>query len=289
MELRQLRYFVKAAELLNFTEASRVCFVTQGTLSQQLKQLEIDLDTVLFDRIGNRVQLTDAGKLFLPYARLTLQNAESGQNVLDDYKELKTGELHIGATYALASRLTAAIIVFSEKYPDVKVFVEFGTSEGLLQKLKEGHLDFILSFSQAGKSDNIQSVRLFESPLVLIVSETHPWAEMEEVNVRQLSMLPLALPSQGFSTRSHIDHVFAELQFKPNTKIEMNDIGALLELVKTGRWATILTLAAAGKQKKLRSIPFGSKEMSRQATLSWPKDVYRKKASIIFTELLLKQ
>ena len=69
MELRQLRYFEKASELLNFTEAAKSLFLSQSTLSQQIKQLEEELGVLLFDRIGKRIVLTEAGESFLPYAR----------------------------------------------------------------------------------------------------------------------------------------------------------------------------------------------------------------------------
>ena len=76
MELRQLRYFIKSAELSNFTEAARTLFISESTLSQQIKQLEIELDTLLFERVRRRVSLTEAGEMFLPYARKTVADSE---------------------------------------------------------------------------------------------------------------------------------------------------------------------------------------------------------------------
>ena len=106
MELRQLRYFVRSAELLNFTEAAHALYISQSTLSQQIKQLEDELGMPLFDRIGKRVRLTEAGSLFLPYARQSIADSESGRFVINDLKGIKTGELHIGATYGLSALLT---------------------------------------------------------------------------------------------------------------------------------------------------------------------------------------
>ena len=72
MELRQLKYFITSADTLNFTEAARLCYITQSTLSQQIKQLETELGVQLFERIGKRVFLTETGRDFLPYARQTV-------------------------------------------------------------------------------------------------------------------------------------------------------------------------------------------------------------------------
>src|SRR3954463_12885756 len=109
MELRQLRYFIRSAELLNFTEAAHTLYISQSTLSQQIKQLEDELGIPLFDRIGKRVHLTEAGGLFLPYARQTLVDSEGGRFVIDDLKGLKTGELKIGVTYGLSALLTPVL------------------------------------------------------------------------------------------------------------------------------------------------------------------------------------
>lgn len=102
MELRQLRYFVKVAETLNFSEAAKALFVTQSTLSQQIKQLEQDLDTPLLIRSSHSVALTEAGMELLPFALKTLNDAELCVSRVNDLKEVLCGSLNIGVT-SLAS------------------------------------------------------------------------------------------------------------------------------------------------------------------------------------------
>ena len=84
MELRQLKYFIASAETLNFTVAAQQCFITQSTLSQQIKQLENDLGTPLFEHVGKRVYLTEAGRAFLPFARQTVADAAYGVQRIKD-------------------------------------------------------------------------------------------------------------------------------------------------------------------------------------------------------------
>lgn len=98
MELRQLKYFIASAETLNFTVAANECCITQSTLSQQIKQLENDLGTPLFERIGKRVFLSEAGKNFLPFARQTVADAEYGVQRIKDIEGLTAGNLRIGFT-----------------------------------------------------------------------------------------------------------------------------------------------------------------------------------------------
>jgi LysR family cyn operon transcriptional activator len=125
MELRQLKYFITSADTLNFTEAARQCFITQSTLSQQIKQLETELGVQLFERIGKRVFLTETGRDFLPYARQTVADADYGVQRIKDMENLKTGRLCIGTTFGLSALITDAIARFSEQYPEVHLEVMF--------------------------------------------------------------------------------------------------------------------------------------------------------------------
>ena len=115
MELRQLKYFKEACELQNFSEAARVLHISQSTLSQQIKQLEDELDVLLFDRIGKRVVPTEAGLAFLPYAVRAIRDAENGKQIIRDLKGIETGVLHVGVTYSMSPLLIAALGLFSLK------------------------------------------------------------------------------------------------------------------------------------------------------------------------------
>ena len=99
--------------------AAQECFVVQSTLSQQSRQLEDDLGVQLFERIGKKVSLTEAGRQFLPFARQTLEYAEQGRQQLQDMEGLKTGKLRIGATYGLSVLLTKTMQRFCPQYPDI--------------------------------------------------------------------------------------------------------------------------------------------------------------------------
>ena len=125
MELRQLKYFVKVADTLNFSEAARQLFITQSTLSQQVKQLEYELGSQLLVRTSHSVALTEAGRELLPYARKTLKDAEMCQARMDDINSMAVGTLNIGVTYSFGSilfwhssrrsRLTASSRIYSSR------------------------------------------------------------------------------------------------------------------------------------------------------------------------------
>lgn len=289
MELRQLRYFIRSAELLNFTEAAHTLYISQSTLSQQIKQLEDELGIPLFDRIGKRVQLTEAGNKFLPYARQTVADSESGRYVIDDLKGLKTGELRIGVTYGLSALLTPVLVQFSAQYPDIKIIVEFGTSEDLLDKLKSTRVDFLLSFLELQDNEMFISQSLYESSLTLVTHPSNTVSARKSIQIKDLKDIPLVLPAKGFHTRHFLNEALAANNIQPNIKMELNDINTLLQLVETGNWCTIMTIAAVKGRQSLKTIPIKGLNIISQASITWPKDSYRKKAALIFTEMIRKQ
>ena len=288
MELRQLKYFIKAAERSNFTEAAALLNISQSTLSQQIKQLEDELGVPLFDRIAKRVMLTEAGKLFLPHAIQTVRKSEDGREMIKELNNIQTGSLTIGATYGLSSLLTQTLICFSEKYPKIKISIEFGTSDELLKLITESKLDFALSFIPVRHTKTYVTYPLFKSILSLIVHRDHPSATHQNTSVAQLADMPLVLPVKGYSIRAFLDKALSEVNIIPDIAMEINDIDMLLKLVDTGKWCTVLMKTSLFNYPSLVAVPILGEEMERQATITWPVDVYRKKSAIEFAELLGK-
>lgn len=164
MELRQLKYFKEACERQNFSEAARMLHISQSTLSQQIKQLEDELDVLLFDRIGKRIVPTEAGQAFLPYAIRAIHDAEDGKQIIRDLKGIETGVLRIGVTYSMSPLLIATLELFNQAYPKIKVEVTFSTSEKLLKRLDGSGPDFVLSFKPEDIKEEFDTIPLFFFP-----------------------------------------------------------------------------------------------------------------------------
>ncbi|HYF61851.1 MAG TPA: LysR substrate-binding domain-containing protein [Herpetosiphonaceae bacterium] len=286
MELRQLHYFLEAGDLLNFTAAAQRLHITQSTLSQQIKQLELELGTPLFDRIGKRVRLTEAGRQLRTYARQAVVSAASGRQAIQDLADLQTGTLAIGATYALRARLTPALIAFAARYPGIQLQVRFGTSDELLEQLDAARLDVILTFHEQEFAPRFAWQHLFESPLALVAAPGSAWARRDGIAPEELRGVRLALPVQGYSTRNFLDARFAEWGIAPDIALEVNDIPTLFALVETGGWCTILTLATVENHPSLAAIPLLGEGMNRQAWVVWLKERYRKRAASEFCALV---
>ena len=289
MELRQLRYFTKAKELLNFTEAASELFISQSTLSQQIKSLEDELGIPLFNRVGKHIYLTEAGELFYNYAIKCVHLANDGFLLLQDLGKLQTGKLVIGVTFGLKHVLIPAIIKFNKQYPLVQIEVIFGTSTEMAEQLYHFKMDFLLTYDNIVNSDTreLKYQPLFSSELSLIVSSKSKIAQKSSITLKDLNSLPLALPAEGFSTRRFIDEVFRKNKITPIVSLEINDIPTLLELVEVGPWNSILTRATASDQKKLVAIPIRGINTLQKAAVVSLKEVYEKQAMKAFLDILM--
>lgn len=288
MEVRQLGYFIKAAEMLHFTEAAAASFVTQSTLSQQIKQLEEELGMLLFDRIGKQVRLTEAGNIFLLHARQIILDIKKSKQAIFELANMVNGELKIGVTYAFSSMLLPALTPFSEKYPGIMIHVEYGTAGELENKLRTADLDIILAFHEQADSSGLEMQPLFSSRITMVVAKKNPLAKLSKITLKELGKLELILPSNGFSSRDLLNEIFRKNNISPNIKIEMNDVHSLLSMVESGNWATIINEKAIGTWDTLTAIPISGKELYKQAFILWQKDVYRKKSAMLFMEELMK-
>jgi len=287
MELRQLQYFVKAAETMNFTEAAAAVFITQSTLSQQIKQLEEELGLLLFDRVGKHVRITEAGHIFLIHARKILAAVQKGKQAIAELNNAATGELNLGVSYAFTSLLLPALAPFSTKYPGIKIFITYGNPEDLEKKLRLSELDMILAFHNESDDEDLEMQWLFSSSIVMVVDKNNPLAKLEKINLKDLAALDLVLPGKGFSSREFINELFYKNKITPNIKIELNDVHSLLSLVQSGHWATILNEKALIGWDKVVAVPIIAKGIKRQSYILWQKGVYRKKAAILFIDELM--
>ena len=286
MELRQLKYFITSADTLNFTEAARQCFITQSTLSQQIKQLETELGVQLFERIGKRVFLTETGRDFLPYARQTVADAEYGVQRIKDMEELRTGRLCIGTTFGLSALITDAIARFSEQYPEVHLEVMFLKQDELIEAVRERKVDFALTFEMMEKDDLLTEQLVKTYHLCAIVSDQNPLAQQATVSLRQLADYNICTPARGMNARRMFDSLTNKKGIELQPKLEVNEIHTLLHLVRTGRWVAILVDSITHGEEGLCAVPLREAALPMPVVWLYPKDMYIRKAMQKFMELI---
>lgn len=285
MELRQLRYFLKAAELLNFTDAAKQLYITQSTLSQQIKQLETELNVLLFDRIGKKVFLTEAGNEFLPFAKQTVGDADLAVQRIQDLQGIRTGKLRIGITYSLSFGLAPIILRFMKEYPNIKLEVFYNTAQELLQMLKNRDLDFVLSFSMAVMDEQVEETDLYEVPLCAIVHIRHPLAFQKSISLKDLKQYSLVLPSRGLSARSALNDLLQTNNIILDPHLEMNDANILLQLVESSLYVTVLSKTTILGRPELRAIPIKEQQNGLMASVLTMKGAYQKASAEAFLKL----
>ena len=286
MELRQLKYFITSADTLNFTEAARQCFITQSTLSQQIKQLETELGVQLFERIGKRVFLTETGRDFLPYARQTVADADYGVQRIKDMEDLKTGRLCIGTTFGLSALITDAIARFSEQYPEIHLEVMFLKQDELIEAVRERKVDFALTFEMMEKDDLLTEQLVKTYHLCAIVSDQNPLAQQATVSLRQLADYNICTPARGMNARRMFDSLTNKKGIELQPKLEINEIHTLLHLVRTGRWVAILVDSIIHSEDGLCAVPLREAALPMPVVWLYPKDMYIRKAMQKFMELI---
>ncbi|WP_028666559.1 LysR family transcriptional regulator [Runella zeae] len=285
MELRQLKYFLKAKELLNFTEAARALNISQSTLSQQIKQLEDELNVPLFNRIGKRITLTEAGSLFGEYALQSINRANEGLLLLQDLKNLNTGKITVGVIYSMRILFAKTLIQFAKQYPNIKIQVVFGTTKDLLEKLNLHQFDFVLTFHEKPNEPHLKYQTLLNSNMVLVTARKSPLAYKSTIALTEVAALPLALPFSGYSTIQFFEESFSQKNLNPNICMEINDIPTLFEIVKTGHWHTILSDASVNDPEVV-AIPIEGENMKRKIMIISLKEAYEKQAVKKLYELL---
>ena len=287
MELRQLKYFVKSAEYLNFSVAAKHLYITQSTLSQQIKQLEYALGFELFLRNSRHIQLTEAGEEFLPFARKTILDAEDAVQRLHDLQHVKVGTLRVGVTYSLSTVLTEGLQCFMKEFPGIKLEIFYKTVDELLTLLRERKVDFVLSYKPLCEASDIDSMPLFENILALVVSKEHPFAKRSKVKLGDLVGLPLILPSKGLQARMMLDRLVEGSDMTLASKLELNETNILLQMVATSNYATVLSTSAVFGKTRFKAIPLDEPGNVMEASLLSLKGAYQKASAKEFINILL--
>lgn len=285
MELRQLKYFVKVAETLNFSEAARILCVTQSTLSQQIRQLEGELDTPLLIRNSHSVSLTEAGHELLPYARKTLHNAELCVERINDLNKLAVGELNIGVTYSFSPMLTETLLSFMKLYPNIRLNIFYKPMAELMELLAKREVDFVLAFKPSVPVAGVESHQLFQTSLSAVVGTCHPLASRKTVSLEELERYEFALPSKGLQARNAFDRI-AERSNGFRVRVELNEVNILLKLIRQTNLVTVLAEDSVYNETGVKSIVIDVPDNDMSGCVHILKDSYHKRSMKEFVRLL---
>lgn len=245
MELRHFRYFVAVAEALHFGRAARQLGISQPPLSQQIQALEAQLGVRLFNRTNRRVELSQAGRLFLDEARQVLAQADKAADVARRAQAGELGELKVGFTSSapFSSTIPQAIHQFRRAFPDVQLTLLEMSSHEVVDRVAAGQVDVGLT-RPVPLPDTVEMVELFREPLMAVLSAGHPLAQGSEAGLR---LCALADEPFVFFPRNYGSSVYAQLLqlarnagFSPRFSQDASEAMTIIGLVSAGLGVSVL-------------------------------------------------
>jgi len=250
MSPRSIRYLLAVAEHKSFTRAAEALYVSQPTLSQQIKHLEETLEVVLIDRSGRSVRLTDAGEVYVRYARRALQELDAGERAVHDLQDLSRGSLKLAMTPITDCMATPLLERFNARYPGISVSTMEMSQDQIEIALVADEVDVGIAFTDRLSSEarlgEIDRHPLFVEPLHLVVGDAHSLAALNEpIHVHALKETSLVLLNENFALRRHVDRYLDHHGIAPRVAINTDSIGVIVEVIRHGRLATVLPHAIA--------------------------------------------
>lgn len=286
MELRHLKYFVMVAKTLNFSEAARHLYVTQGTLSQQIQQLEGEIGAQLFDRTRHSVILTEAGEELLPLAIKTIEDSEICSNRMRDLKGALTGTLRIGTTPSFSALLSETVRKFIKEHPGVELKIQSETAAELIDLLRNRELDLALAFKPSMAYDELESEELFRNSLSAVMRSDHPLASHKFLTMEDLESHRIVLPGKGLQARRAFDRYLGLDTRRLDVSLEVNDPNLIMDIVQSTNLITVISSLASYYRTNLVAIPLEGGNYSMVGCVHRHKDGYRKRSADIFIEML---
>ncbi|HQW20882.1 MAG TPA: LysR substrate-binding domain-containing protein [Rhodocyclaceae bacterium] len=233
MDLKQLEYFVRVAELGSFTRASIVLDIAQPALSRQVRMLELEFEQTLLLRNGRGVTTTDAGKMLLEYGRGILYQAERLREELGLARGALVGHVALGMPPSLLKILAVPILrEFKARLPAAKLSIREGLSTSMHEALLSGRLDLGLLYNVSSSPDvDLQPLIKEEMFLVARLDDNKV---PDEITMRDLPLYPLIVPSRPNAIRMLIEGELANLGLRPSIALEVDGVSTILDLVTEG-------------------------------------------------------
>ena len=273
MNLRALQYFVKLADLRHFSKAADACFVSQPTLSTQIKKLEDELGVQLVERSPKNIMLTQVGVEVAERARLVLSDIEQIRKVARRSENPADGELRLGLFPTLAPYYLPHVVPSVRKlYPNLRLQLAEEKTEDILRMLRKGELDAAL-LALPLNDDGLEMEILFEEPFVLALPSNHPLADRDDITLRDLDGEELLLLEEGHCLREHALEVCALAGAHERVDFHATSMETLRQMVAADVGVTLMPMLAVkppiAETSNLEISGFAEPAPSRTIALVW--------------------
>jgi DNA-binding transcriptional LysR family regulator len=293
--LQQLRILKAIATEKNFTKAADVLYISQPSLSKQIKKLEKTLDTLLINRERNKISLTESGKVFLQYSERILALCEESCRALTDLKNGDRGNLTVGASQTIGTYLMPRILaLFAQNYPQIDLKVQVNSTRLIAKNIINREIDIAVVGGEI--SDDLKkklTIQPFVSDeLSLIIAKSHPFAKKKQINKEDLYCLDFITLNSNSTIKKFIDTILSQNAIDTKqlrTILQLNSIESIKTAVSLGVGAAFVSSSAIEKEIQLQTlaiIKIDNIAINRKLSIISNPECYKSKAfEFFYTEL----
>ena len=238
--LHQLQVFEVAARHGSYTRAAEELFLTQPTVSMQIKHLTKSIGVPLFEQVGKKLFLTQAGKELFKTCQDIFGNISKFEMSVADMKGLKQGYLKVTVVTTAKYVIPRLLGPFCKRYPGVEISLKVTNHSGVLERLSENKDDLYI-LSNVPDEPDVKSYPFLANPLVVLASHDHPLANEKNIPIQQLADQPFITREMGSGTRGYVQRLFDEHKITPNVKIELASNEAIKQAIAGGLGISILS------------------------------------------------
>jgi DNA-binding transcriptional LysR family regulator len=251
--LHQLKVFEAAARHGSFTRAAEELFLTQPTVSMQVKQLTKAVGLPLFEQVGKRLYLTEAGKELFTTCRAIFEQLAQLEMTVADLKGLKQGQLRLAVITTAKYFVPRLLGPFCQRYPGIDISLQVTNHSGILERLTD-NLDDLYVMSQVPEHLDVVFKPFLDNPLVVLAPANHPLANEKNISLVRLAEEPFIMREPGSGTRKAVQNLFAAHEITVKVKLELGSNEAIKQAIAGGLGLSVLsrhTLTPDGASSEL--------------------------------------
>lgn len=240
MDIKQLQYFVTVCDQLNYSKAAQKLHISQPSLSNAIKNLELEVGSPLLERNTRKIELTDAGKILYEKSLLVLSNMNVLKKEMEEVKLTGSGELSVGIIESVKYWIPQVIRKYQGHFPAMNIkLIEVLSGKAVKESLRKYHTHLQVT-NQYIHEEDIETLPLYHERLVLVLHKDHRLAGSESITIKELENEPFIISTEGFQTREDILHAFGIEQATPTIKFEIERFETALTLVRENLGMTII-------------------------------------------------
>lgn len=274
MEFREITTFIQVAKLHSFSKAADQLGYSQAAVTIQIKQLEKELNTRLFDRIGKKTSLTHQGKVFFEYAIAIMKEIEEAREAVSNPK-LLNGTLCLGTIESICSTILPSLLkTYHERYPDVNVSIITGSPDDLLDQMDRNQIDIVYFLDKP--IYNPKWIKIMELPedIVFVASKQNPLADKDQLLLTELLTQPFILTEKNASYRFMLDQYLAAQEMEIRPFLEIGNTQFIISLLRSNLGVSLLPEFII--KKDLQSSDLAALKVKDFYMRTWLQIVYHK-------------